>query len=142
MAGQKRILALDYGSKRIGLAVSDPLGLTAQPLPFLPNRGKKHWIPELKKIMAEKSVELLLLGLPVSLDDTLGPRALEIQKLAQTLRAECGTPVELADERFTTRAAEDFLVQELDVSRAKRKEIRDSMAAALLLKSYLERAEP
>ena len=136
-----RILAVDYGSKRIGLAISDPLGFTAQPLPFLPNGGRKKILAALKEIILEKSVQRILVGLPKSLDDTLGPAALECQNLAEAIRKECGVEVALYDERFTTREAESFLVNELDVSRKRRKELIDSLAACILLRAYMNENE-
>jgi putative Holliday junction resolvase len=95
-------------------------------------------LSDLKELITEKGVTLIILGLPRSLDDTLGPRALEIQELAKQIQKSCSIPVECYDESFTTREAENFLVNELDVSRKKRKQIRDSLAACLLLKAYME----
>ena len=133
-----RILAVDFGSKRVGLAISDPFGITALPLPFLPFFGLPRFISDLKNLIREKSVNLIVLGLPKSLDGTLGPRALESQKLGEKIRKECGIEVELYDESFTTRDAEEILIGEFDLSREKRKKVRDSLAACLLLKSYME----
>lgn len=135
---KERILTIDYGSKRIGLAVSDPLGLTAQPLPYLSNHGIQPFIQDLKKIIREKSVSRIVLGLPRSLDGTLGPKALEIQQLGEQIQKECSVKVDLYDESFTSKDAEDILIHELDVSRKKRKEIRDSLAACLILQRYME----
>ena len=136
---QKRTLAIDYGEKRIGLAVSDLLGFTAQPLPYLENKNPKFFLSELKKVVQEKAVEQIVLGVPISLDGTLGKKALEIQALGQPIAQACGVPVAFEDERFTTRDAEDFLIEELNLSRKKRKEIKDSLAACLLLENHLKK---
>lgn len=133
----KRILAIDYGSKRIGLALCDPLGLISYPLPFLPNRGESQFILELKKIVLEKSVELILFGLPKSLDDSIGAKARDYVKLSEKLQKVLAIEVKLVDERFSSRESEAFLIEELDMSREKRKKMRDSLSACLLLKSYL-----
>lgn len=135
----KRILAIDYGEKRIGLAISDLLGFTVQPLPYLENKNQDFFISALQKIVQEKSVEQIVLGLPVSLDGTLGKKALEIQALAQPIQEACRVPVAFQDERFTTRDAEDFLIEELNMSRKKRREIKDALAACLLLEQFLKK---
>ncbi|MBI2119105.1 MAG: Holliday junction resolvase RuvX [Elusimicrobia bacterium] len=137
----KRILAIDYGSKRIGLALSDPLGMIAYPLPFLPNRGESKLILELKKIVIEKSVELILFGLPRSLDDSIGAQAREYIKCSEKIQKALAIEIKLVDERFSSRESEAFLIEELDISREKRKKMRDSLSACLLLKSYLAAQE-
>lgn len=136
--GRTRTLAIDYGSKRIGLSVSDPLGLTAQPLPYVANSGSKKFLCDLKAIIAERSVGRVILGWPRSLDDSSGPAARQCENLAAEIKRECGVPVVLYDERFTTRDAEEILIREFDMSRKKRKEVRDSLAACLMLRSYLD----
>jgi putative Holliday junction resolvase len=133
-----RILAVDFGSKRVGLALSDPLGIMAQPLPFIPYANRERFISDLKKMIRERSVGLILMGVPRSLDGTLGREAIEIQKLSDRIRKECRIEVRLHDESFTTRAAEEILIKEFDLSRKKRKNVRDSLAACLILKSYME----
>lgn len=132
-----RILAVDYGEKRIGLAVSDPLGIAAHSLPYILNHGISGFIREIKKVIEEKSVSFVVVGLPRSLDGHLGPKAVECQKIAERIRHECHIRVELYDESFTTKEAEEFLIGQLDLSRKKRKEIKDSLSASLLLRSYM-----
>lgn len=134
----ERTLAVDYGSKRIGLAVTDPLGYTVQPLPFLPNRGRAEAVAGVRRVAEEKSARRIVVGLPKSLDDTLGPKARECRNFAEQLGEASGLPVDLFDERFTTAEAERILVEQLDLSREKRKRVRDSLAACLLLESYLK----
>ena len=132
-----RMLAVDYGSKRIGVAVSDPLGITAQPIPYIRNLKREQVLSDLKKIIEERSVGIVIVGLPRSLDGTLGPKAAQCRKLARQIEEECGVSVSLFDESFTTRDAEEILVRDLNLSRAKRKEVIDSMAACLILKYYM-----
>ena len=125
------------GSKRVGLALTDPLGLTIQPLRYLKNRGLTDLLTRLKLIIVEKGVEKAVVGLPISLDGTLGVKARACQNMAKKIEDFCHVPVELEDESFTSREAEEILTVELGLSRKKRKEARDSMAACLILKSYL-----
>ena len=132
-----RILAIDYGSKRVGLALTDPLGFTIQPLPYLKYSSKNDFLGKLKSLVAGKGIEKNVLGMPVSLDGSLGAKALECRALAKKIKDFCSVPVDLQDESFTSREAEEILVEELGLSRKKRKEARDSMAACLILKSYL-----
>lgn len=133
-----RILAIDYGSKRVGVALSDPLGMMAQPLDFIAFSGREKFFADLKKIIEEKGVRLLLLGLPKNMDGSLGPKAQECLELSEALKKEFGLEVELADERLTTRQADNVMINELNLSREKRKGLRDSMAAAILLQAYLD----
>lgn len=133
-----RILAIDFGSRRIGLALSDPLGNFAQPLKPLLFTAVSKFIADLKSLMQEKSVQRILLGLPKKMDGSLGPRAQECMRLADTIQRACKVEVELVDERLSTKEAEKILVGELDLSRAKRKEVQDSLAACLILQTYLQ----
>lgn len=132
-----RILAIDYGSVRVGLALSDPLRILAQPIPYVENKGPKELLQTLKKIIEEKEVQLVLIGLARRKDDSLGPIGEASVLLSEELKKECGVPVELKDEAFTSREAEEFLIQELRYSREKRKGLKDSLAACLILRGYL-----
>ncbi len=132
-----RILAVDYGSVRVGLALSDPLRILAQPIPHIKNRGPKELVQDLKKIIEEKEVQLVLIGLARRKDESLGPIGEASVRLSEELKKECGVRVELKDEAFTSREAEEILIQELGVSREKRKGLKDSLAACLILRSYL-----
>lgn len=131
-------MAIDPGSKRVGIAVTDPLGLTTQPLPFIPFSSSSKLIEDLRNLVISKSVGLIVVGLPVSLNGTLGTKAKECKDLAARIEEGCGVPVRLQDESFTSREAEDFLVNELDLSREKRKRVKDSLSACLILRSYME----
>lgn len=129
------VLAIDPGSRRIGLAVSDPLGAVALPLTVLPREG--DWIGELRRIVAERGIEEVVLGLPVRLDGTEGPAAQRARALAAELGASLGLEVRLVDERLTTTAARRGL-SEAGASARRQRKVVDQAAAALLLQSYLD----
>jgi putative Holliday junction resolvase len=128
-----RILAIDHGTKRLGLALSDELGVTAQPLPFV----EADRLERVVEIVRERQVARIVIGLPRNMDGTYGPAADAVRQFADRVRAIVSVPIETWDERLTTVQAERVLI-EGDVRRAKRKEKRDSMAAQLLLQSYLD----
>jgi len=130
-----RYLALDYGEKRIGLAVSDPLGLTAQPIGFLPHDSK--FFDELRKIIKDKDVSDFVVGYPRKLNGEPGPAARSVEEFSKLLQEEFRKPIHFWDERMTTAESEKTLIQ-ADVRRAKRKELRDAMAASLLLQGFLQ----
>lgn len=132
-----RILALDVGEKRIGLAVSDPLGITAQGLEVLKRQGKEADLARLLQVARKYHVQEILVGLPRHLDGRLGAQAPEIMELARALGAALGVPVTPWDERLTTAQAERVLI-EADLSRRRRRQVVDQVAAALILQSYLD----
>lgn len=132
-----RILGLDYGSRRIGVAVSDPLGLTAQPLPALPREGDRKDIAAIGRIAAGMEVTDVVVGLPLLLNGDEGPQAARARAFGERLSAELSLPVTMWDERLTTVQSERHLV-ESGVRRERRKEIRDSLSAMFLLQSFLD----
>jgi len=132
-----RILALDHGTKRVGVAVSDELKLIAQPLEFISAAPFADFLARLKEILREKQVELILVGLPRNMDGSYGPAALRVQGFVATLRDAVAVPIQTWDERLTTAQAQRFLIQG-KVRREKRKTKVDQTAAALLLQSYLD----
>ncbi|MDE3099055.1 MAG: Holliday junction resolvase RuvX [Verrucomicrobiota bacterium] len=132
-----RILALDYGSKRIGVAVSDETGTIAQPLESVPAAPFADFLARLKVLIAEKEADLILIGLPRNMDGSHGPAARRAEAFAAALKTAVPTPVRLRDERLTTLQASRALI-EGNVRRAKRKMKIDKMAAAILLQSYLD----
>ncbi len=134
-----RILAIDYGTKRIGLAISDPLGYSAQPLPFLKNSSWTQVLADLKKLAAEKSVQKVLIGLPRMPDGSEGAQGKTFRDFAAKVGEALGVSVDLVDETMTSREAMDILVDEMNVSREKRKKAVDSLAACLLLETYLKK---
>jgi len=133
-----RILALDVGEKTIGLAVSDPLGLTAQPLTTLRRQSKEKDLAALASLVRQLEVEEVVLGLPRRLNGSLGPEARRVQQLGELLRECLGLPVRYWDERLTTVAAEQALLA-ADLSRRRRRQTIDQTAACLILQGYLER---
>jgi putative holliday junction resolvase len=133
-----RVLAVDPGSKRVGLAISDPTGTIAQPLTTVAGEPSDTLPTRLADIAREREVSRIIVGLPRRLDGSYGPEAKSARELADRLRRASGLPVELVDERLTTVAAERSLL-EGGVRRAKRRQAVDRVAAALLLQSSLDR---
>ncbi|MDA2913396.1 Holliday junction resolvase RuvX [Acidobacteriia bacterium AH_259_A11_L15] len=133
----ERILALDLGSKNIGLAVTDPLGLTAQPLPTLKRKNRRADLARLRELTEALQVERVVVGHPLHLKGYAGARAKEAERFGDWLRRELALPVELFDERLTSWEAENILRQ-AGTSRNQRKRARDQVAATLILESYLE----
>jgi len=132
-----RILAIDHGSKRIGIAISDELKLIAQPLEFIPAEPFADVLSRLKELVREKEVALILVGMPRNMDGSYGPAALKVQEFVAVLKEAIATPIRLWDERLTSAQANRYLI-EGNVRRDKRKEKVDMMAAALLLQNYLD----
>ena len=129
-----RILALDYGRRRIGLAISDELGLIAQPLPALLRKNRREDLARLREIANANSVARILVGLPLHLSGRRGEMAEEASRFAGRLAKELGLPVEQLDERLTSWEAEQLAKE---TPRAKNADL-DSISAAILLREYLE----
>ncbi|MDB6111459.1 MAG: rnhD [Pedosphaera sp.] len=132
-----RVLAIDHGTKRIGLAISDELGVIAQPLEFVLAEPFAGFLSRLKEIIKEKQVELLLVGMPRNMDGSYGPAALKVQEFMAVLKDTVAIPIKSWDERLTSAQANRFLIA-ANVRRDQRKEKVDKMAAAILLQSYLD----
>jgi len=132
-----RILGLDYGSRRIGGAVSDPLGVTAQPLPPIRREGDRKDIAILARLVAEIGVTSVVLGLPLLLNGDEGPAAVRARAFGERLQAETALPVTMWDERLTSVQSERHLIAS-GVRREDRKGIRDSLSAMFLLQTALE----
>lgn len=130
-----RIMGLDFGSKTIGVAMSDELFWTAQGVKTI-KRSKKE-MDELLELIQEYEVREIVLGYPKNMNGTLGPRCALTEEFAEILRSESGIDVKLWDERLSTVAAQRTLI-EADVSRAKRKHVIDKMAAVFILQGYLD----
>ena len=132
----ERILALDIGHVRVGVAVSDPLGFFAQGIGVLSAAG--DWLDEISALVEKYAVRTLLIGLPVRTDGSTGPEAKWILSTVELLRALFpDQKMELWDERFTTTIAERIMI-EGNVSREKRRHSRDKVAAAIILQGYLD----
>ncbi len=136
-----RILALDYGTKRIGVALSDELGWTAQPLETIERRTLVRDIAHIEQLVQGHEVKEVLIGLPLRLDGEEGPAVQAVHEFIAHLGEAVSVPIVTWDERMTTRSAEDLLIA-ADVSRRKRKGVVDRVAAAILLQSYLESQTP
>lgn len=132
-----RILALDVGTKRIGLAVSDPLGITAQGLEVLSRKDRASDLERLVKLARKWRVQLIVVGLPRHMDGRLGTYAPQILELADALQKTLGVEVVTWEERLTTVEAERVLIQ-ADVSRRRRRQVVDQLAAVLILQNYLD----
>ncbi len=137
MSPAGRVLAVDYGSKRIGLAISDPLRIFAKPLKVIPNQGFKHTLAELRATLAEHEVTLLICGMPYAIEGGDTPKTTETKAFMAKLAAALEIPVLPQDERYSSAEAERELIR-LGYDWTKRRGIQDAMAAALILKSYLE----
>jgi putative holliday junction resolvase len=135
-----RILALDYGTKRVGVALSDELGWTAQPLETFERRTLDWDVSHVASLVQEHNVREVVLGFPLQLDGREGPAIQAMRNFAAHLEHGLPVPLVLWDERLTTKAAEDLLIA-ADVSRKKRKGAVDRVAAAILLQSYLASRE-
>lgn len=133
-----RILGLDVGQKTIGVAVSDPLGFTAQGITTI-RRGKNEQdIEELKKLCSEYSVETIVVGLPKNMNGSIGFAGEKIMAFTELIKESIDVKIELWDERLTTVAAHRAML-EADLSRGKRKKIVDKIAATYILQGYLDR---
>lgn len=135
-----RILGLDYGSRTCGVAVSDPLGLTAQGLETIVRKEDnklRRTLARIQELCEQYGVETIVLGLPLNMDDTIGPRAEKTLLFAEQLKRRTGLPVVLQDERLTTVEAEQTLI-EAGVRREHRKQVVDKLAAVLILQGYLD----
>ncbi|MGB7768747.1 MAG: Holliday junction resolvase RuvX [Verrucomicrobiia bacterium] len=132
-----RILALDHGTKRIGVAVSDETKTIAQPLEFIPAEPFAGFLERLRQLMREKEVDLILVGLPRNLNGSYGPAAIKVQAFVAALQNAVTVPIKMQDERLTSAQANRVLIQG-NVRRQKRKAKVDQTAAAILLQSYLD----
>ncbi|MGA2802536.1 MAG: Holliday junction resolvase RuvX [Verrucomicrobiota bacterium] len=132
-----RILALDHGSKRIGVAVSDETKTIAQPLEYIPAEPFADFLERLKQLIHEKEIDLILVGLPRNMDGSYGPAAQKVEMFVGVLRTAITVPIKTGDERLTSAQANRILIQ-AKVRRTRRKEKVDQTAAAILLQSYLD----
>jgi len=133
-----RLLGLDVGDKTIGVAVSDPLGLTAQGVEVIRRQGRERDLVRLQELVQSYGVDTIVMGLPKNMDGSLGKQAEKVMAFADLVQKNLDLPVVLWDERLTTMAAERALL-EADLSRGRRREVIDKMAAVLILQGYLDR---
>lgn len=134
-------MGLDVGSKTVGVAISDPLGFTAQGLEIIPidEEANEFGFVRLKELVDQYQVTKFVIGLPKNMNNTSGPRVEASQNYGEQLKQKFDLPVDYQDERLTTVQAERMLVEQADISRAKRKKVIDKLAAQLILQNYLDR---
>ncbi len=130
-----RYLAIDYGAKRTGLAICDAGERLVSPLAVL--QGQKGLIEKIRQVVAAENIEAIVLGLPLNMDGSEGPQAQRVRTFAGQLRQQVGIPVHFQDERLSSFGAEEKL-QEIGLSRGKRQERLDALAAAEILQTFLE----
>ena len=135
---RRAILAFDYGEKRLGLAVSDLLLMTANPLPIINRSSFEKDVEQIKKIVTEKEVGAFVYGLPLQMDGAEGATAAAAREFAAKIAEQIPLPYLFWDERLSSKAVENFLIKEVDMSRAKRKQILDSSAACYILQGVLD----
>jgi len=133
------VLALDYGTRRIGIAISDAEGTFAFPAAALACRSRSRDLEELQRLATERGVQRVVVGLPIHMSGRKGETALAAEEFANAVASITGLPVEMLDERWTTQAAERSLAESKS-GRRNRREAVDSAAATLLLQTWLERA--
>ncbi|HBQ86973.1 MAG TPA: Holliday junction resolvase RuvX [Syntrophomonas sp.] len=132
-----RIMGLDVGDRRIGIALSDPMGWIAQGHSVLHRTSLEKDLEHLQQLCIEMEVEKLVVGFPRNMNGTVGPRARQTEEFARQLQGYTNLPLEYWDERMTTQIAEKVLI-EADVSRSKRRKVIDKMAAISILQNYLD----
>lgn len=133
-----RIIGLDIGDRRIGVAVSDPLGITAQGVGTITRKNIEDDVSEIKRFVDEYKADSIVAGMPLSMDGTKGKTAQKVAEFVEVLKSMLNIPIATYDERLSTKESEKFLISS-DVSRKKRKMVVDTIAAQLILQSYLER---
>lgn len=138
-----RILGLDYGSKTVGVAVCDPLGITAQGVETITRKEEnklRRTFARIRELISEYQAEAIVLGYPQNMDGSVGERGRKTEEFRDMLADKTGLPVILWDERLTTMEANEILM-ESGVRRENRKQVIDKIAAVLILRSYLESAQ-
>lgn len=134
----KRAMALDVGKKRIGVAISDLLGLIAQGYGIIPREGDAEAIDRIGEIVREKEVGTVIVGYPLMLSGRVGEMAEEASRFARKVAGRLNIKTVMVDERLTTAEAEKLLIS-ADLSRKRRRAVRDKVAAQLILQKYLDR---
>ncbi|OGW49719.1 MAG: Holliday junction DNA helicase RuvA [Nitrospirae bacterium RBG_19FT_COMBO_42_15] len=132
-----RILGLDFGDKRIGVAVSDEMGWSAQAVKTINRRSAAEDVKQIKEIAEEYEADEIIVGLPVNMNGTLGPGAEKVNNFISLLKGHIAVPINTWDERLSTVAAERNLI-DAGLSRKKRKDVIDMLAASVILQGYLD----
>lgn len=134
-----RILGLDYGSKTVGVAMTDALGMTVQPYKTIQRDREsklRQTLSEIAEIVEQYQIEKIVMGLPLNMNDTEGDRAAKTRNFAEKLKLRVAVPIEFTDERLTTMEAEEILDQS-GIPRSEQKKVIDQVAAQLILEQYL-----
>jgi len=135
-----RILGIDLGEKRIGVSISDELGITAQGLPTIISKTENENIANIKNIIGQYNIEKIVFGLPINMNGTLGPQAKKAMEFAEIIKNLCKISIEMEDERLSTSSAQRVLIKG-NRSRKKRKKVIDKMSAIIILQTFLDRAK-
>ena len=131
----QRLLGIDYGTHRIGVALSDPLGITAQPLAVC---SSHEFFNYLRTAISEYNIQSVVVGMPFSMDGSENKKSGEVRQFAEKIRSTFNIEVIFYDERFSTAGVERLLTDEADISRAKRKKVKDKLSACIILQGYLD----
>lgn len=142
LAREARLLGLDVGRKTVGLALSDVRRKVASPLVTIRRTRLSADLAAIREIVAREGVGGFVVGLPIALDGREGPRCQSVRQFAADLLKEGDPPLAFFDERLSTAAVERLLIDEADMSRARRKQVVDKMAAAYILQGALDRIHP
>lgn len=134
----RALMGFDFGEKRLGVAVSDLLLMTANPLTIIQRSTPDKDIAAIKQIIQDKEIGAIIYGLPLQMNGQEGETAAAVRKFADMVAAEIDLPFFFWDERLSSRAVENFLIKEVDMSRAKRKQVLDASAAAYILQGVLD----
>lgn len=135
-----RLMGIDYGDRRVGVAVSDPLGLTAQGVCTVENTGGKKLYARLAELIAQYEVDKLVVGLPKNMDNSSGTRVEATMAFVERLKTVTDAEIVLSDERLTTVEAHGYL-SEMNIRGKKRKDVVDTVAATLILDNYMRRIQ-
>tara|TARA_B100001964_G_scaffold99691_1_gene111329 strand:- start:5414 stop:5854 length:441 start_codon:yes stop_codon:yes gene_type:complete len=132
-----RILGIDYGAKRVGLAISSPIGFIAQGLPTIERIDGMDYLEDLADVIEEKEVDEIVVGLPKNMNGSIGEKAEEVLELAETLKSKFNLPVHTFDERLTTVRAHKTMTEAKISKKGKKKRV-DMVAAQFILQAYLD----
>jgi putative holliday junction resolvase len=132
-----KLLGIDYGVRRLGVAVSDPLGMIATPFRTVDTFSDEQSVEEICSIIQEINAEKIIIGLPLNMDNTEGPMVKKVREFIEKLKLKTDLPIEFSDERLSSSLVEKILI-DADMSRSKRKNVRDKLAAQVILQGYID----
>ena len=135
-----KLLGIDYGIRRLGIAVSDPLGMLATPFRTVDTFSDEQSLEEICSLIEETKAEKIIIGLPLNMDNTEGPMVKKVRDFVDKLKLKTDLTIEFSDERLSSRLVERTLI-EADMSRSKRKGVRDKLAAQVILQGYIDANE-